>query len=504
MTPVATPAEMRDIDHAAIEGGTSLHTLVERAGAEDPAVAEDEQPVAGLADLRQQVARQQHGPALGPGVQQTVLEHGLHERVEPGRRFVEDEQFGRRGERGDQRHLLPVALGVGADALCRIKLEALDQRCTTSGVESAAQPSEQVDDLTAGECRPQGHIAWHVGQTSMKRNSIAPSIHAEDGHRARPRMYDEGIVGAVDDIEIGLALIQPDLAPMIGGRGAHDGRGVQFHPAAIAQAVGAIGDDGEAFDVCRGLNRLGCSTESLLRCPELMTPTYLKPCDRNVVGLAGEHSRYDTKNRVPTPSSIVDRIAAELERVLPSVDALIVMDQVELPDCGVVTAVLRDHVAEFARRFPKVLFWADSRRFIRKFRNVTIKANQFEAIHKLNPAVGEEVSLEELRRVLPEIRQEIGASVFITCAERGILAGDSTGTLVPGVRVKGPIDPTGAGDSATAGAVLALSSGATPVEAALMANLVASVTVQQLGTTGSASPEQVCEAWAEWTRQQAG
>ncbi len=316
-------------------------------------------------------------------------------------------------------------------------------------------------------------------------------------------------------LEVDPELAEPSLET---GRVAHQVVAIRRSPGAAGtvvnnlaalgagqmHAVGAIGDDGEAFDVCRGLNRLGCSTESLLRCPELMTPTYLKPCDRNVVGLAGEHSRYDTKNRVPTPSSIVDRIAAELERVLPSVDALIVMDQVELPDCGVVTAVLRDRVAEFARRFPKVLFWADSRRFIRKFRNVTIKANQFEAIHKLNPAVGEEVSLEELRRVLPEIRQEIGASVFITCAERGILAGDSTGTLVPGVRVKGPIDPTGAGDSATAGAVLALSSGATPVEAALMANLVASVTVQQLGTTGSASPEQVCEAWAEWTRQQAG
>ncbi|MEI8383299.1 MAG: PfkB family carbohydrate kinase [Planctomycetota bacterium] len=316
-------------------------------------------------------------------------------------------------------------------------------------------------------------------------------------------------------LEVDPTLAEPSLET---GRVAHQVVGIRRSPGAAGtvvnnlaalgagqmHAVGAIGDDGEAFDVCGGLNRLGCSTDALLRCPELMTPTYLKPCDRNVPGLAGEHSRYDTKNRVPTPVSIVDRIAAELERVLPNVDALIVMDQVELPDCGVVTAVLRDRVAEFARRFPQVLFWADSRRFIRQFRNVTIKANQFEAVHKLNPAVGEEVSLEELRRVLPEIRAEIGASAFITCAERGILAGDMAGTLVPGVKVNGPIDPTGAGDSATAGAVLALSSGATPVEAALMANLVASVTVQQLGTTGSASPNQVCEAWAEWTRQQTG
>jgi sugar/nucleoside kinase (ribokinase family) len=239
-----------------------------------------------------------------------------------------------------------------------------------------------------------------------------------------------------------------------------------------------------------------------LRCPDLVTPCYLKPRDYNVPGLAGENSRYDTKNQRPTPAAIVDRINVELERFVPDVDALIVMDQVELAECGVVTTAVRNRLAELARKFPRVLFWADSRRFIRQFRNVTIKANQFEAVHRLNPAVGEEISFDELHRVIPQLRAEMNATVFVTCAERGILASDPQVTLVPGVKVTGPIDPTGAGDSATAGAVLALASGATPAEAALVANLVASITVRQLGTTGTASPTQVCEALAEWTRQQ--
>jgi sugar/nucleoside kinase (ribokinase family) len=316
-------------------------------------------------------------------------------------------------------------------------------------------------------------------------------------------------------LEVDPALAEPSLET---GRVAHQVVGVRRSPGAAGtvvnnlaalgtgrlHAVGAVGDDGEAFDLCRGLNRLGCSTDGLLRCPELLTPTYLKPCDFNVPGLAGEHSRYDTKNRQPTPAAIVARIADALEQVLPDVDAVIVMDQVELPDCGVVTAAVRNHLADLARRFSKVLFWADSRRHIRLFRNVTIKANQFEAVHRLNPAVGEEVSLDELRAVIPRLRAEMGATVFVTCAERGILAGDAEVTLVPAVKVDGPIDPTGAGDSATAGAVLALSSGATPAEAALVANLVASITVRQLGTTGTASPSQVCAALAEWTRQQSG
>lgn len=314
-------------------------------------------------------------------------------------------------------------------------------------------------------------------------------------------------------LEVDPGLAEPSLET---GRVAHQVVGVRRYPGAAGtvvnnlaalgagalHAIGAIGNEGEAFDLCQGLSRLNCSTYGLLHCPELLTPTYLKPHDATVAGLAGEHSRYDTKNRVPTPQAIVDRVAMQVEHILPNIDALIVMDQVEIADCGVVTSSLRGRLAELARRFPKVLFWADSRRHIRLFRHAVIKANQFEAVHRLNPAVGEEVSLDELQRLVPQLRAEMGAPVFVTCGERGILVSDPEVTLVPTTKVTGPLDPTGAGDSVSAGAVLALTSGATPAEAALIGNLVASVTIRQLGTTGSASPDQVCAALAEWTQQQ--
>ena len=51
------------------------------------------------------------------------------------------------------------------------------------------------------------------------------------------------------------------------------------------------------------------------------------------------------------------------------------------------------------------------------------------------------------------------------------------------------------------GAVLALASGATRPEAALIGNLVASVTVRQLGTTGTASPADLFPALTLWKEQ---
>ena len=79
---------------------------------------------------------------------------------------------------------------------------------------------------------------------------------------------------------------------------------------------------------------------------------------------------------------------------------------------------------------------------------------------------------------------------------------DPEWTLVPGVRVEGETDPTGAGDSATAGTVLALCAGATLPEAALIGNLVASITVQQLATTGVARPHELAPRLRLWHEQQ--
>jgi sugar/nucleoside kinase (ribokinase family) len=56
-----------------------------------------------------------------------------------------------------------------------------------------------------------------------------------------------------------------------------------------------------------------------------------------------------------------------------------------------------------------------------------------------------------------------------------------------------PVDVTGAGDSFSAGMVLALAAGATPAESASFGHLVGSITVMKPGT-GTASPREVLAA----------
>jgi len=268
-------------------------------------------------------------------------------------------------------------------------------------------------------------------------------------------------------------------------------------------AVGFSGDDGPGYELRADLAALDCSIDHLHRDPARYTPIYLKPRDVTDPGLAGEHSRYDTKNRSPTSEAMERRIIESLDRLLPELDAVVIQDQVEEEGCGVVTRLVVEAVAQRAEAWPRVIFWADSRRRIRRFRRVIIKPNQFEAVGRPAPAPDDSVNLEELVPALDALRRTTGAPVCVTRGAGGILASDPQPTLVPAVRVDGPIDPTGAGDSATAGAVLALAAGATFPEAALVGNLVASITIQQLATTGTARPEQLPARLELWCAQQA-
>ncbi|MGQ9503528.1 MAG: bifunctional heptose 7-phosphate kinase/heptose 1-phosphate adenyltransferase [Thermogutta sp.] len=266
--------------------------------------------------------------------------------------------------------------------------------------------------------------------------------------------------------------------------------------------VGLIGDDGEGYELRQDLVSLGCGVEHLHLCSNRLTPTYVKPRDVTDPSLAGEHSRYDFKNRTKTPDNLRHKIIESLGTLLPQIDALIVLDQVEEEDCGVVTGDLKEFLAEEAPRRPDVTFWADSRRRIREFRHLHLKCNQYELIRKDCHHEEAQPAWDVLFQAIPELRKVNEAPIVVTLGEKGMLVSDPVVTWIPGVRVSGPTDPTGAGDSATAGAVAALASGATLPEAALVGNLVASITVQQLATTGTARPEELPPRLQMWIEQQ--
>jgi sugar/nucleoside kinase (ribokinase family) len=150
-------------------------------------------------------------------------------------------------------------------------------------------------------------------------------------------------------------------------------------------------------------------------------------------------------------------------------------------------------------RNPERLILADSREHIGSFRSVCLKPNVRECSRACGLAEGEPGAEERAVRELAERTRRV---VFCTRGDRGqLVAVPGAASIevleVPGYPVAGPIDVVGAGDSTSAGIACALAGGLSVGEAAAFGNLVASITVQQLGTTGTASPEQVRQRWRE-------
>ncbi len=272
--------------------------------------------------------------------------------------------------------------------------------------------------------------------------------------------------------------------------------------AGTLHAIGFAGNDGEGFDLRKELARLGCHSEHLHVVPNRRTPTYLKPRDANVKSLAAEHSRYDTKNHTVTSADVEQSVIESLDMLMANLDAVVVLDQVEQRDCGVVTGSVRRALSQRAEQSRDVIFWADSRRRIDEFPHLVIKPNQFEVVGIQNPLPDTEVESDVLHESARKLREKNEAPVVVTRGAAGMLVSEPEWTVVPGVRIDGQIDPTGAGDSATAGTVLALCAGADLPEAALVGNLVASITIQQIATTGVAQPDQLSERLRLWQEQQ--
>ena len=256
-------------------------------------------------------------------------------------------------------------------------------------------------------------------------------------------------------------------------------------------ALSLLGDDGAGYDLRRELHRRGINTEAMIIDDRLRTPTYTKPMRQQGEGDV-ELNRLDIKNFSPTPPDIVDKIAARLAALAPKVDGIAVIDQVAEAECGVVTTALRQHLTQIAQTYPDLPIIVDSRARAWQYRNVMLTPNAQEVLAGRGGYESEEVDDGQLAAVGQELYSQAGRPVFITLGSRGqLVITKSRSSLVPTIFVPGPIDVVGAGDSAMAGILAALMSQREPIDAAKLGNVTASITIQKLGTTGTASPAEV-------------
>src|SRR5205085_11732391 len=109
--------------------------------------------------------------------------------------------------------------------------------------------------------------------------------------------------------------------------------------------IGFAGHDGEGMELWGALERRsGVLMNHFVRSLERRTFTYCKPLICGSGRPPVELNRLDFKNWSPTPHLLQGLLLNHLLEVSKKVDAIIVLDQVDIPETGVVTKTILEAI----------------------------------------------------------------------------------------------------------------------------------------------------------------
>ena len=258
--------------------------------------------------------------------------------------------------------------------------------------------------------------------------------------------------------------------------------------------VGCTGEDWRGALFRSLFEQIRIPADYLVSSPERVTPAYCKPIRRGISDVKYEDPRLDFNNRSPLSGEIEQRLLTSLEKACQGADILIVCDQLQN---GCITPKILERLAELGSAMPVI---ADSRDRIGAFQNAVVKPNEIEACRflGLDPAAGDTAAMKAAALAL---EKRCGRPALITLGDRGAIWAEGGETfLVPAYPAPPPIDFVGAGDAFLAGFAAVYGLGLPPETVLSFANLVPAVTIRKTGMTGTASPDELREALAQYEK----
>jgi D-glycero-beta-D-manno-heptose-7-phosphate kinase len=251
---------------------------------------------------------------------------------------------------------------------------------------------------------------------------------------------------------------------------------------AECELVAAIGSDREGARLRDLLESLDADTRALVTVDR---PTTTKT---RVLARAQQVVRFDEEEDSDIGGADVTSLIERAETAIADADSLVLQDY----NKGVLTTALIDRVMKSAAR-KKIPVVVDPKyRNFFAYRGATIfKPNRRE----LEAAVGASVDLDH-PEALPGVLSRLGVeNLLLTLGESGmaLIAADGEVGRVP-TTAREVYDVVGAGDTVTAYLATMLAAGASPAEAAVIANFAAGVEVAKLGAA-TVSTDEVTEAY---------
>ena len=138
------------------------------------------------------------------------------------------------------------------------------------------------------------------------------------------------------------------------------------------------------------------------------------------------------------------------------------------------------------------------------FTNAYIKPMKFgfsgeevESAAALGKTPDRNADISEYALLAKELSDKMGSGVCMTVGDKGSITVNGSAKLIPAVAIKPPFDVVGAGDCFLSAFSTAVAAGCPFEKAALFGNMASSIVVKKIGTTGSASPEELETTYAE-------
>ena len=247
--------------------------------------------------------------------------------------------------------------------------------------------------------------------------------------------------------------------------------------------VGVVGNDPPAERLVDQLEAIGIKSDGVV--VDRTRPTTIKT---RVVAGSQQIVRFDRESVLDLSKEAAERLLELATERLEDADALLISDYAK----GVISKRLARQVLSLARRRKKITIVDPKVHHLHLYKGATVVTpNHHEAAAFARFRMREEQDPESVGRELQR-KLEVSA-VLVTRGEQGMsLFEDGRVTHIPAV-AKEVYDVTGAGDTVVAALGLALTSGASLKEAAVIANHAAGVVVGKAGTA-TASRQELLEA----------
>ena len=257
--------------------------------------------------------------------------------------------------------------------------------------------------------------------------------------------------------------------------------------------VSAIGKDWRGYLLTSWMETHGIPTDRLLVREQGITPCYCKPLRMGLSDVVYEDPRLDFENFEPLSPADEEKMLEAIDLAAKEADIIAVCDQFTY---GVITPNIRQRLSQLAETMPVVV---DSRERIPLYKNVIVKPNEVEAAAAIGKTItGLDLDLEDYANIALQLHQTTGRPAVVTLGSQGALwCEENTVTLAPTVKATPPVDIVGAGDTFLSAFCCAYAACGRGDQALAFANLASGVTVKKIGTTGTATTEEIFAKWKE-------